>query len=208
MISTLPGQQVAVAARGPDRHASQGHRPPGRARRGPSRRREREPAGGGGRLMESASIAAATPTPTSTTARRRPTTARGSTAAARDPALHRLRGDALRGVLHLVLLPPGRAERRRGRRTPFELPVAVAGVNTAILRLLELHDALGAGLDQARQPPRACRSGLVTTFLLGATFLFIQINEYVHIGFAPATAPSARSSTASPACTAPTSSSA
>ena len=42
---------------------------------------------------------------------------------------------------------------------PFELPVAVAGVNTAIL--------VGLGL----------------TWLLGATFLFIQINEYVHIGF-------------------------
>ena len=25
--------------------------------------------------------------------------------------------------------------------------------------------------------------GLMTTFLLGATFLFVQINEYVHIGF-------------------------
>ncbi len=26
---------------------------------------------------------------------------------------------------------------------------------------------------------------MLTTFLLGLTFLFIQINEYVHIGFAP-----------------------
>ena len=26
---------------------------------------------------------------------------------------------------------------------------------------------------------------MVATFLLGLTFLFIQINEYVHIGFAP-----------------------
>ena len=26
---------------------------------------------------------------------------------------------------------------------------------------------------------------MVTTFLLGLTFLFIQINEYVHIGFSP-----------------------
>ncbi len=26
---------------------------------------------------------------------------------------------------------------------------------------------------------------MVCTFLLGLTFLFIQINEYVHIGFAP-----------------------
>ena len=27
--------------------------------------------------------------------------------------------------------------------------------------------------------------GMVMTWLLGATFLFIQINEYVHIGFSP-----------------------
>jgi len=31
------------------------------------------------------------------------------------------------------------------------------------------------------------RAGLLTTFLLGATFLTIQINEYVHLGFGPAT---------------------
>ena len=29
------------------------------------------------------------------------------------------------------------------------------------------------------------KAGIVLTFLLGLTFLFIQINEYVHIGFAP-----------------------
>ena len=29
------------------------------------------------------------------------------------------------------------------------------------------------------------QAGMLTTFLLGATFLFIQINEYVHIGFTP-----------------------
>ncbi len=26
---------------------------------------------------------------------------------------------------------------------------------------------------------------MLTTFLLGLTFLFIQVNEYIHIGFAP-----------------------
>ncbi len=30
------------------------------------------------------------------------------------------------------------------------------------------------------------KAGIVTTLGLGATFLFIQINEYVHIGFSPA----------------------
>jgi cytochrome c oxidase subunit III len=29
------------------------------------------------------------------------------------------------------------------------------------------------------------KAGILTTFLLGATFLFIQINEYANIGFAP-----------------------
>jgi cytochrome c oxidase subunit 3 len=29
------------------------------------------------------------------------------------------------------------------------------------------------------------KAGILSTFLLGLTFLFIQINEYVHIGFAP-----------------------
>ena len=33
---------------------------------------------------------------------------------------------------------------------------------------------------------RGLQLGMVTTFLLGLTFLFIQINEYVHIGFSPA----------------------
>jgi cytochrome c oxidase subunit III len=29
------------------------------------------------------------------------------------------------------------------------------------------------------------QAGMLTTFLLGATFLFVQINEYVHVGFSP-----------------------
>jgi cytochrome c oxidase subunit 3 len=32
---------------------------------------------------------------------------------------------------------------------------------------------------------RGLKAGILTTFLLGCTFLFIQINEYVHIGFSP-----------------------
>jgi cytochrome c oxidase subunit 3 len=31
----------------------------------------------------------------------------------------------------------------------------------------------------------ALKAGILSTFLLGLTFLFVQINEYVHIGFAP-----------------------
>jgi cytochrome c oxidase subunit III len=66
-----------------------------------------------------------------------------------------------------------------------ELPVAVAGVNTAILvsSSFTMHWALEGARNENRA---AMRVGLLTTFLLGLTFLTIQINEYVHIGFAPA----------------------
>jgi cytochrome c oxidase subunit 3 len=58
-------------------------------------------------------------------------------------------------------------------------------VNTAILvsSSFTMHWALeGARLGNRR----ALKAGMVTTFLLGVSFLIIQINEYVHIGFAPA----------------------
>lgn len=65
---------------------------------------------------------------------------------------------------------------------PFELPVAVAGMNTAILvsSSFTMHWALES---IRRGNRRGLQLGLMTTFLLGATFLFVQINEYVHIGF-------------------------
>jgi cytochrome c oxidase subunit III len=74
-----------------------------------------------------------------------------------------------------------------GNEWPSEgmhLPVAVAGVNTAILlsSSLTMHWAL----ESAKHGNRfGLKAGLATTLLLGATFLFIQINEYVHIGFPP-----------------------
>ena len=65
-----------------------------------------------------------------------------------------------------------------------ELPVAVAGVNTAIL--VSSSFTMHWALEGARRENRAAmRIGLLTTFLLGLTFLTVQINEYVHIGFAP-----------------------
>ncbi len=65
-----------------------------------------------------------------------------------------------------------------------ELPVAVAGVNTAIL--ISSSFTMHWSLEGARSGNRrAMRVGLLTTFLLGLTFLTVQINEYVHIGFAP-----------------------
>ncbi len=65
-----------------------------------------------------------------------------------------------------------------------ELPVAIAGVNTAILlsSSLTLHWALVSIKNDDRN---GFRAGILLTTLLGATFLFVQINEYIHVGFAP-----------------------
>ncbi len=65
-----------------------------------------------------------------------------------------------------------------------ELPKLIAFVNTSILvsSSLTMHWALEAA--KAGNRP-GLKAGILTTFLLGLTFLFIQINEYVHIGFAP-----------------------
>jgi cytochrome c oxidase subunit 3 len=66
-----------------------------------------------------------------------------------------------------------------------ELPVAIAGVNTAILlsSSFTMHWALEGARNENR---RALKVGILTTFLLGLTFLTIQVNEYVHLGFSPA----------------------
>jgi cytochrome c oxidase subunit 3 len=65
-----------------------------------------------------------------------------------------------------------------------ELPVAVAGVNTAIL--VSSSGTMHWAQTSIKNGNRlGLKAGILTTFLLGATFLFIQINEYVHIGFAP-----------------------
>jgi cytochrome c oxidase subunit III len=66
-----------------------------------------------------------------------------------------------------------------------ELPKLVAGVNTCILvsSSFTLHWAEHAHKMGNR---RGLQAGMFTTFLLGLTFLFIQVNEYVHIGFSPA----------------------
>jgi cytochrome c oxidase subunit III len=65
-----------------------------------------------------------------------------------------------------------------------DLPKAIAGVNTAILisSSFTMHWALEGARNENRN---ALRVGLLTTALLGLTFLTIQVNEYVHVGFAP-----------------------
>jgi cytochrome c oxidase subunit 3 len=67
----------------------------------------------------------------------------------------------------------------------MELPVDVAGVNTAILvsSSFTMHWALESARNENRN---GLRAGILTTFLLGLAFLTIQVNEYVHVGFAPA----------------------
>jgi cytochrome c oxidase subunit 3 len=62
----------------------------------------------------------------------------------------------------------------------FHLPRAVAGVNTAILlsSSLTMHWALESIKHGNRN---GLRAGLLITFLLGLTFLSIQVNEYVNL---------------------------
>jgi cytochrome c oxidase subunit 3 len=64
-----------------------------------------------------------------------------------------------------------------------ELPKLVAGFNTAILlsSSVTVHWALVSIKNGNR---RAFKAGMFTTFVLGLTFLFIQVNEYVHLGAA------------------------
>src|SRR6201986_3251061 len=82
----------------------------------------------------------------------------------------------LRVVVHPSAWPPH----------PFEIPVAVAGMNTAILvsSSFTIHYSLEAIRKGNKQ---GMKLGLVLTWLLGLTFLFVQINEYVHLGFSART---------------------
>lgn len=65
-----------------------------------------------------------------------------------------------------------------------ELPKLIAGVNTAILVMssFTLH---WAEVSNKAGNRRGLQAGIFTTLMLGVTFLFIQVNEYVNIGFAP-----------------------
>jgi cytochrome c oxidase subunit 3 len=65
-----------------------------------------------------------------------------------------------------------------------ELPFAIALVNSFILfsSSATMHWALEGARNENRQ---ALQVGILTTFLLGLTFLTVQVNEYIHLGFAP-----------------------
>lgn len=65
-----------------------------------------------------------------------------------------------------------------------DLPLDVAAANTAIL--LSSSFTLHWALDGIKRNNRAAlKTGLVMTILLGATFLGVQISEYLHLGFLP-----------------------
>jgi cytochrome c oxidase subunit III len=68
--------------------------------------------------------------------------------------------------------------------TGTSLPASVAGVNTAILvsSSFTIH---WAEQSIKRGNRFGLKAGMLLTFLLGCSFLFIQINEYANIGFAP-----------------------
>ena len=65
-----------------------------------------------------------------------------------------------------------------------KLPIAVAGTNAAILlsSSITMH---WTDLSAKRGNTFGMRAGIVSTMALGATFLFIQINEYIHLGVTP-----------------------
>jgi cytochrome c oxidase subunit III len=65
-----------------------------------------------------------------------------------------------------------------------DIPVLVAAVNTAVLvsSSFTMHWATISAKNGNRA---AMRAGLFATFFLGLTFLSVQLNEYVHLGWAP-----------------------
>jgi cytochrome c oxidase subunit 3 len=68
---------------------------------------------------------------------------------------------------------------------PFELPVGITGLNTAILVSSSFTVWWGEHRLHKYGDRKAVVRGLIVTIMLGATFLIIQINEYVHLGFTP-----------------------
>ena len=91
-----------------------------------------------------------------TTARRGEPELARRRARARHVPLHRLRDHAVRRLLRRLLLPPRRQPGDdRWPPHPYEFPKYVAARQHVHPRHLELHDPLGAAVDQARQPRRA-----------------------------------------------------
>src|SRR5205823_9463726 len=161
----------------PDRAHAQRHRQAGRAHRGVHRAGKR----GGRRLMESASVAVHEhehhgPPPANRSSRV-------------DPQflgmyLFIISEIMLFGAFFTAYFFIRVVGHAHWPATGTKLPVAVAGVNTAILlsSSLTMHWALLSAKNENRFGMRA---GLARTFLLGVTFLTVQINDHVHVVFVP-----------------------
>lgn len=68
---------------------------------------------------------------------------------------------------------------------PFELPLVLTGINTAILVFSSF--TLHWGEHRLKMGDRkGLERGLIITMILGLTFLVLQLNEYWHLGFTPA----------------------
>lgn len=68
---------------------------------------------------------------------------------------------------------------------PFEeLPKLITGVNTAIL-VFSSFTIWWAEKRLAAGDRQGFIRGLIVTLMLGATFLVVQVNEYIHLGFTP-----------------------
>jgi len=88
-----------------------------------------------------------------------------------------------------------------------EIPADPTSINTAILIASSFTCEFGL-IAFMRGSRRGLFWGLAGSFVLGAIFLGLQVREYIEIGFTPQDGRSAPRSSASPACTARTSSSA
>ncbi|MGD9696466.1 MAG: heme-copper oxidase subunit III [Thermoleophilia bacterium] len=69
---------------------------------------------------------------------------------------------------------------------PFELPKIITGVNTAVLVASSFTVHWAEHRFKHYGDRKGLQRGLLVTMMLGLTFLIIQINEYVHLGFTPA----------------------
>ena len=68
---------------------------------------------------------------------------------------------------------------------PFELPKVITGVNTAILVASSFTVHWGEHRLKHYNDRKGLERGLLVTMFLGGTFLLIQVNEYIHLGFTP-----------------------
>jgi cytochrome c oxidase subunit III len=68
---------------------------------------------------------------------------------------------------------------------PFELPVLLTAVNTAILVTSSFTLHWGEHRLKHYGDRKGLERGLLVTIILGFAFLAIQVNEYIHLGFTP-----------------------